>query len=317
MPIVTVTGQHLIAALAAIAAEHRLCVVGPLARTRLIGLLQGDTGTADQLINTIVCQTENDPVYMVECERLPNPIALAATSTDDLADKVATYLTLYADLPCEVTIDLTQGDGRVHPVQGGTSPLFIREVAPTYTIAWMTPSGPREMKDLTADQINATLGQNLAKRASCGWVTNIVVTSEEGRDVTAEFDLFRTDTATIVPFAEAHIVPGATALQVVAHLDGLVQRYPHLWRAIPGANDQEVRAFQHRTTGLMTIVDTADQGRAYMELPLAIRRVNCIALDLPLSTPAEAIDRLIRIARGHANTPRRILREWATSEVPA
>jgi hypothetical protein len=310
-----VTGERL-ASLIEAAVENRLDDVGVAARIRLIDLLDGDSKAADRMINTRVREVENDPVYRIECDRLPNPIMLAAVNANDLADQFAAYLGYHHDVACEVSIDLVQGDGRMIPSEGATSPVFVRELAPTFTVTWMTSWGRRTMKDLTADQINSRLGQNLARKAALGHedshrVWNVVVTDIHGTDVTAEFEVLR---RTVVPFEEAHVSPDIDAAGLAAHLDRLVQRYPHLWE---GTSHNGICAYRYRSSGYLIEVSTIPHLNAFMQLTEAIRRVNCIALGLPPHTPAAAVERLVRVGRGFADTPRRALREWALGEVGA
>ncbi|MEQ4717861.1 hypothetical protein [Nonomuraea sp. B19D2] len=324
---IAVTSEQRIANLAMNAAEHRLCGIGVLSRDRLIRALNADTAEADRLINQVVEQIENDPVYLVESVLLENPVALAAANAADLADKLATFLKLYHKVPCKAEIDLEQGDGHVYPQTGGAIAISVREIAPTYTVTWMTKWGQRTRVDITRSLFNRRLGKNLARRAALpsgddNRVWNIAIHDKDGNDVTDTFEVLAgiRRTADRVPFAEAHIALGSDTETVIRHLDGLVERFPHLWE---GSAHGFYRVYRCKVTGYSgNIIEIwANHLRPTTQFPHpltgAVHRINCIALGLPIHTPPDAITRLICVARGIADTPRRILREMATGEVTA
>ncbi|MEU6783441.1 hypothetical protein ABZ912_29960 [Nonomuraea angiospora] len=322
---IAVASEQRIAYLAMNAAEHRLCGIGVLSRQRLIRALNNDTAEADRLINSITEQIENDPVYLVTMTILENPVALAATSATDLADKLATFLNLYHELPCKVEIDLEQGDGHMSPQTGGTLHFYVREIAPTYSITWMTKWGERTQKALTRDRIIKRLGKNLAHRAALplgddNRVWNIAVHDQHDNDVTGTFAGLASLRKRVdrVPFAEAHIALDSDTETVIRHLDGLVQRHPHLWE---GRAHGLYRVYRCKAVGfggnIIEIWHNTREPVVPFISPLAnaVHRINCIALGLPIHTTPDAVERLIRVARGFADTPRRTLRGWAAGEV--
>ncbi|WP_113705450.1 hypothetical protein [Nonomuraea lactucae] len=327
MTVITFTREQRIAHLAMDAAEHRLCGIGVLSRHRLIQALIDDTAEADRLINSVTEQIENNPVYLVTIAILDNPVALAAASATDLADKLTTFLALYKELPCKVEIDLEQGDGHVYPQTGGTIAISVREIAPTYTVTWMTKWGQRTRLDITRSLFDRRLGKNLGHRAALPSgddhrVWDIAVHDKHNSDVTNTFEVLTgvRKPADRVPFAEAHIALGSDTETVIRHLDGLVQRHPHLWES---SAHGLYRVYRYKAAGYSgSMIEIWSQDRGLVALfisPLAkaVHRINCIALSLPLTTTPDAVDRLIRVARGFADSPRRVLREWAAGEVTA
>ncbi|MGR6915371.1 hypothetical protein ACU635_14095 [[Actinomadura] parvosata] len=327
MNIIAITRMQPVASMALAAAEHRLCGIGVLSRDRLIRALNSDAVVADRLINQVVERIENDPVYLVESVLLDNPVALAATGATDLADKLATFLKLYRETPCEVEIDLEQGDGHAYPQTGGAIAISVREIAPTYTVTWMTKWGQRTQLHMTRGLFNRRLGKNLAHRAALPpgddhRVWDVAIRDKGGNDVTDTFDVLAAirKPADRVPFVEAHIALGSDTEAVIRHLDGLVERYPHLWE---GNAHGIYRVYRHKAIGysgnIIQIWTHHLRPISPFPHPLAdaVHRINCIALGLPIHTPPDAVTRLICVARGFADTPRRILREMATGEVTA
>lgn len=319
---ITIIGEQRIAHLIMDAARHRLCGIGVLSRDRLIRALNADSAEADQLINAAVEQIEIDPVYLVEGDVLENPVALPATSTADLANKLASFLKLYRELPCQVELDLEHGDGHIYTQAGGTIAVSVREVAPTYTVTWMTKWGQRDRLEIPRDLFNRRLGKNLAHRAALPpgedhRVWGITVRDKHGNDVTDSFDVL-TKRADRVPFAEAHIAPGSDTETVIRHLDGLAERHPHLWeRSVHGL----YRSYRCTMAGYggssIQLWSSSREPIAPFDHPLAqaIHTINCIALGLPVHAMPAAVERLIRIATAADDIPGQTLRQWATGEV--
>ncbi|MEV1167401.1 hypothetical protein [Nonomuraea sp. NPDC049784] len=319
-PTLPVTAKRLRSLVEAII-DNRLSDIGVAVRARLIDLLQGNHENADRLINQRVKKIENDPVYRIECDRLPNPIMLAAVSPTHLSDQLATYLALYCDLPCEVTIDLEQGDGQVIPAAGVTCPVFVTEVPHLYTVAWMSMDGPREMKRMPADQFNARLGKALARRAAlppghASRVWNVTVRDQNGQDVTAAFPVLtpRRDDG-VLPFAEAYMPLDADPLRVVTHMEKLVQRYPDVWE---GGITNGLGIFRWSHSGYLVEVQRVETGQpASIPLRVAIHRINCAALGLPMTAHERAVQRLVRLAEGASNLDRDTLYQLAIGEAEA
>ncbi|GAB2918232.1 hypothetical protein ACFMQL_20255 [Nonomuraea fastidiosa] len=301
--------------LIAAAAHNRLTDIGVAARQRLVDLL-GDERDADRRINRHVREVENDPVYKVECDRLANPIVLAATNAMHLANQLAQYLALYADLPCRVVINLIQGDGQVIPDEGATSPVFITPMEPLYDVTWQTPQGERQMLRITSKTLKARLGKVLTCRAKLppshlSRVWDITVRDKTGRDVTTE--VLDIDSDGAVPFAQAYVPLDATPVRVAAHLERLTQRYPHLWE---GGFADGLGIFHYRQSPyLVEVQTTPDAALASIPLATAIHRINCAALGLPMTTPEEAVARLVRIAEQSGAGDRLALYQIATGEV--
>ncbi|WP_431928666.1 hypothetical protein [Nonomuraea jabiensis] len=303
------------------AVDNRLNDIGVAVRARLIDLLHGHHANADSLINQHVKKTENDPVYRIECDRLPNPIMLAALNASHLSDQLATYLALYCNLPCEVTIDLEQGDGQVIPAAGATCPVSVTETSPTYTVAWMSEDGPREMKRISGDQFNARLGKTLARRAAlapghASRVWDVTVRDKHDQNVTAAFPVLtpRSNDG-VLPFGEAYIPLDADPVQVVAHMETLVQRYPDVWS---GGVIDGLGIFHWSHSGYLVEVQTVEGGRpANIPLRVAIHRINCAALGLPMTAHERAVERLVRLAEGVSRLDRDTLYQLAIGEAEA
>ncbi|TMR99562.1 hypothetical protein [Nonomuraea basaltis] len=316
-PALRVTGERIDSLVEAIT-SHRLSDVGVAARARLIRLLDEDSAAADRLINERTRAIENDPVYHIECECLPNAIELAAANANHLADRLAAYLGFYHDLPCEVSIDLVQGDGQVIPREGATRPLFVTEASPVYAVTWMSTDGAREMKRITADRFKGRLGKTLSRRAAlppghASRVWDITVRAQDGTDVTSEFPMFtpRRDDC-VPPFAEAFIPLDADPVRVVAHMEKLVQRYPDVWE---GGITNGLGIFHWSRSGFLVEVQNVEDGQpAHIPLRVAIHRINCAALGLPMSAPEKAVERLIRIAEGSSHLDRATLYQLAIGE---
>ncbi|MFC7582486.1 hypothetical protein ACFQYP_00755 [Nonomuraea antimicrobica] len=298
--------------------DHRISDIGVAARARLISLLDGDSPAADRMINKHTQDIENNPVYRIESECLPNPIMLAAVTANHLADQLAAYLGYYHDLPCEVSLDLEQGDGQVLPYEGATHPLFITESSPLYTVTWMSPDGPREMKRIHADRFEARLGKKIARRAAlppghASRVWGVSVRDRHGQDITSQFPMLtprREDS--VLPFAEAYIPLDADPVRVVAHLETLAQRYPDVWN---GGVINGLGIFHWSRSGFLVEVQNAETGRpACIPLRVAIHRINCAALGLPMTAHEQAVERLIRIAQGSSHLDRSDLYQLAIGE---
>ncbi|MEV0313579.1 hypothetical protein [Nonomuraea fuscirosea] len=316
-PIQRVTGERLEILVQAVV-EHRLSDIGVAARARLISLLDGDSTAADRMINRHIKDIENDPVYRIESECLPNPIVLAAVTANHLADQFAAYLGYYHDLPCEVSLDLEQGDGQVLPHEGPTRPLFVTELSPLYTVTWMSTDGPREMKRIHADRFEARLGKKLARRAAlppghASRVWGISVRDRHEQDITSQFPMLtphREDG--VLPFAEAYIPLDADPVRVVAHLETLAQRYPDVWK---GGVINGLGIFHWSHSGYLVEVQTSEDGQpANIPLATAIHRINCAALGLPMTAHEKAVERLIRIAHGSSHLDRSALYQLAIGE---
>ncbi|MEV6157890.1 hypothetical protein AB0L53_46885 [Nonomuraea sp. NPDC052129] len=316
-PAIRVTGERIDSLVEAIT-SHRISDVAVGARARLIRLLDEDSAAADRLINERTRDIENDPVYRIECECLPNPIELAAVNANHLADRLAAYLGYYHDLPCEISIDLKQGDGQVIPREGATRPLFVTETSPIYTVMWMSPDGAREMKRMPADSFINRLCKNLARRAAlppghASRVWDITVCDQSGENITSEFPMLtpRRDEG-VLPFAEAYVPLDTHPLQVVAHMEKLVQRYPDVWE---GGVTNGLGIFHWKRSGFLVEVQTVKGGRAAcIPLRVAIHRINCVALGLPMSAPENAVERLVRIAEGSPRLDRAALYQLAIGE---
>ncbi|SDL74895.1 hypothetical protein SAMN05421874_12883 [Nonomuraea maritima] len=300
--------------------NNRLTDVGVAARDRLVQLLDGDGQAADRMINQRVKDVENDPVFRVECDRLPNAILLAALNAAHLANQLAAYLCLYHGLACEVTIDLEQGDGQVIPIEGATSPVFIKVAAPVYNARWQTAEGPREMLRITAERFNARLGIGLARRASLppghlSRVWDITVSDATGRDVTSDFPVIHPRrSAGVIPFAEAYVPLDATPARVAAHMERLVERYPDVWKG--GLTEDGLGIFHWMNSGFLVEVQTVPEApAAYTTLPVAIHRINCAALGVPMSSPMDLVERLVRVAEATSVRDRNTIYQLAIGEV--
>ncbi|WP_336214737.1 hypothetical protein [Nonomuraea sp. LPB2021202275-12-8] len=316
-PALRITGERIDSLVDAIT-NQRISDVGVAARSRLIHLLDEDSAAADRLINERTRDIENDPVYRIECECLPNPIELAAVNANHLADQLAAYLGYYHDLPCEISIDLEQGDGQVIPREGATRPLFVTEISPLYTVTWMTRDGAREMKRMPADRFKDRLGKNLARRAAlapnhASRVWDITVRDQSGRDITSEFPMLTPHRDEgVLPFAEAYVPLDTHPLQVVAHMEKLVQRYPDVWE---GGVLDGLGIFHWKRSGFLVEVQTVKGGTAAcIPLRVAIHRINCAALGLPMSTNEKAVERLVRVAEGSPRLDRATLYQLAIGE---
>ena len=313
-PALRVTGERLESLVKAIV-DHRISDVGVAARARLISLLDGDNAAADRMINRHTKVIENDPVYRIESECLPNPIMLAAVSANHLADQLAAYLGYYHDVPCEVAVDLVQGDGQVIPNDGPTRPLFVTEISTLYTVTWMSTDGPREMKRIPADRFEARLSKKLARRATLpqghtSRVWDISVLDRQGQNITSQFPMLTPHSNDgSIPFAEAYITLDADPLRVVDHMEKLVERYPDVWE---GGIANGLGIFRWRKSGFLVEVQRVETGRpACIPLHTAIHRINCVALGLPMTAHEKAVERLIRIAQGSSHLDRSDLYQLA------